>query len=65
MTKRDRRVVKSQEAIKKAILELMTEKNFEDITIRDISDRANVNRVSRALPRCIRNELPGRELRLV
>ena len=44
MTKRDRRVVKSQEAIKKAILELMTEKNFEDITIRDISDRANVNR---------------------
>lgn len=44
MTKVDRRVLKSQEAIKKAILELMTEKNFDDITIRDISDRANVNR---------------------
>lgn len=44
MTKVDRRVLKSQEAIKKAILELMAEKNFEDITIRDISDRANVNR---------------------
>ncbi|MET3849337.1 TetR/AcrR family transcriptional regulator [Paenibacillus sp. OAE614] len=44
MTKVDRRVVKSQEAIKKAILELMAEKNFDDITIRDISDRANVNR---------------------
>ncbi|UUZ83545.1 TetR/AcrR family transcriptional regulator [Paenibacillus sp. P26] len=44
MTKVDRRVLKSQEAIKKAILELMTEKNFDDITIRDISERANVNR---------------------
>jgi AcrR family transcriptional regulator len=44
MTKVDRRVLKSQEAIKKAVLELMTEKSFDDITIRDISDRANVNR---------------------
>lgn len=44
MTKIDRRIVKSQEAIKKAILELMVEKNFEEITIRDISDRANLNR---------------------
>jgi AcrR family transcriptional regulator len=44
MMKVDRRVLKSQDAIKKAILELMAEKNFEDITIRDISDRANVNR---------------------
>ncbi|SFB63019.1 transcriptional regulator, TetR family [Cohnella sp. OV330] len=40
----DRRVLKSQEAIKRAIIELMTEKSFDDITIRDISDRANVNR---------------------
>ncbi|QGQ45773.1 TetR/AcrR family transcriptional regulator [Metabacillus sediminilitoris] len=44
MTKVDRRVVKTKEAIKKAILELMNEKNFDDITIQDISDRANVNR---------------------
>lgn len=44
MTKVDRRVLKSQEAIKKAILELMAEKNFDDITIREISERANVNR---------------------
>jgi Transcriptional regulator len=44
MTKVDRRVLKSQEAIKKAILELMSEKNFDDITIRDIADSANVNR---------------------
>jgi AcrR family transcriptional regulator len=44
MPKVDRRIAKSQEAIKKAVLELMSEKNFDDITIQDISDRANVSR---------------------
>lgn len=44
MSKVDRRITKSQEAIKKAVIELMSEKNFDDITIQDISDRANVNR---------------------
>lgn len=44
MTKVDRRVQKTQTAIKSAILELMAEKDFEDITIRDIADKANVNR---------------------
>lgn len=44
MTKVDRRVLKSQAAIKKAVIELMAEKNFDDITIRDISEKADVNR---------------------
>jgi AcrR family transcriptional regulator len=44
MAKVDRRVAKSQEAIKKAVIELMSEKKFDDITIQDISDRANVSR---------------------
>jgi AcrR family transcriptional regulator len=44
MPKVDRRIAKSQEAIKKAIVELMSEKSFDDITIQDISDRANVSR---------------------
>lgn len=44
MAKVDRRILKSQEAIKKAVIELMSEKNFDDINIHDISDRANVNR---------------------
>jgi AcrR family transcriptional regulator len=44
MAKVDRRILKSQEAIKKAVIELMSEKNFDDITIQDISDRANVSR---------------------
>lgn len=44
MVKVDRRILKSQEAIKKAVLELMAEKSFDDMTIQDIADRANVNR---------------------
>ncbi|MFJ7977173.1 TetR/AcrR family transcriptional regulator [Peribacillus sp. JNUCC 23] len=44
MSKVDRRILKSQEAIKKAVIELMSEKKFDDITIQDISDRANVSR---------------------
>ncbi len=44
MAKVDRRILKSQEAIKKAVTELMTKKRFDDITIQDIADKANVNR---------------------
>lgn len=44
MSKVDRRVLKTQESLKKALIELMTEKSFDDITIRDLADRANVNR---------------------
>jgi AcrR family transcriptional regulator len=44
MSRVDRRVQKSQEAIKSAFIELMSEKSFDHITIQDISDRANVGR---------------------
>lgn len=44
MPKIDRRVQKSQDAIKNAFIELMSEKSFDHITIQDISDRANVGR---------------------
>src|SRR3954447_26650861 len=44
MAKVDRRILKTQESMKKAVIELMTEKNFDDITIQDIADRANLNR---------------------
>ncbi|MGJ7912945.1 TetR/AcrR family transcriptional regulator [Neobacillus sp. LXY-1] len=40
----DRRVLKSQEAIKTAFIELMAERNFDQITIQEIADRANVGR---------------------
>lgn len=44
MSKIDRRVQKSQEAIKTAFIELLADKNFDQITIQDISDKANVGR---------------------
>jgi AcrR family transcriptional regulator len=44
VTKVDRRIAKSQVAIKKAVTELMAEKSFDDITIQDIADTADVNR---------------------
>ncbi|WP_438492588.1 TetR/AcrR family transcriptional regulator [Paenibacillus sp. IHBB 3054] len=44
MAKIDRRILKTQEALKKAIIELMSEKNFDDITLQDLSDRANISR---------------------
>lgn len=40
----DRRILKTQEAIKSAFIELMSDKHFDQITIQDISDRANVGR---------------------
>ena len=40
----DRRIIKSQQAIKTALIGLMSEKHFDDITIQDISDRADVSR---------------------
>ncbi|MBM7694683.1 AcrR family transcriptional regulator [Peribacillus deserti] len=44
MSKVDRRILKSQEAIKKAVIELMSEKSFDDITIQDITERADLSR---------------------
>lgn len=44
MMKVDRRIIKTQEAIKKAFIELMLEKNLDEITMQDISNRANVGR---------------------
>jgi AcrR family transcriptional regulator len=44
MSKVDRRIHKSQEAIKNAVIELMSEKKFDEVTIQEIADRANINR---------------------
>ncbi|MFM9331133.1 TetR/AcrR family transcriptional regulator [Paenibacillus mesotrionivorans] len=44
MLKLDRRIRKSQHAIKTAVIELMMEKDFDQITIQDISERADVSR---------------------
>jgi AcrR family transcriptional regulator len=42
MTKVDRRILKSRVAIKNAFMELMSEKVFDKITVKDICDGANV-----------------------
>ncbi|NGM82717.1 TetR/AcrR family transcriptional regulator [Paenibacillus sp. 7124] len=42
--KTDRRILRTKEAIKTAFLNLFLEKEFERITINDISERANINR---------------------
>lgn len=46
MAKVDRRIARTQEAIKKAFLELMAEKKFDYITIQDIADKADINRAT-------------------
>lgn len=42
--KTDRRVVKTKHAIFKAFVELLNEKDINQITITDVAKRANINR---------------------
>ncbi|MEH7097119.1 TetR/AcrR family transcriptional regulator [Neobacillus vireti] len=44
MSRVDRRIAESQVAIKNAVIDLLSEKSFDYITIQDIADRADVNR---------------------
>lgn len=42
--KEDRRVRRTQKLLKESLMELMSEKAFKDITIKDITERADLNR---------------------
>lgn len=42
--KPDRRVVKTKKAIRNALAELLTEQDIENITVKDIADKADINR---------------------
>lgn len=42
--KTDRRILRTKQSITKSFLELFSEKDFEQITINEIAERANVNR---------------------
>ncbi|WP_127586427.1 TetR/AcrR family transcriptional regulator [Paenibacillus koleovorans] len=44
VVKTDRRILRTKQAITTAFLELFAKKDFEQITINEIADRANVNR---------------------
>lgn len=44
MSKTDRRIIRTKNEIKQAFFSLLSEKNFEAITVRDITEVANINR---------------------
>ncbi|MFJ7981542.1 TetR/AcrR family transcriptional regulator [Lysinibacillus xylanilyticus] len=44
MSKTDRRIIRTKNEIKQAFFSLLSEKNFEAITVRDITELANINR---------------------
>lgn len=46
MEKTDRRVQRTRELLQKALIELIDDHNYDDITIQDIVDRANVGRTT-------------------
>lgn len=43
-TKMDRRVIKTKKAIRDTLTELIEEKGFDGITVRDLTERADINR---------------------
>ena len=42
----DRRILRTRSQLSAALLTLMQEKNFDEITIKDITDRADMNRAT-------------------
>jgi AcrR family transcriptional regulator len=46
MTKTDRRIQRTRELLQKALIELISERDYDAITIQDIVDRANVGRTT-------------------
>jgi len=46
MTKTDRRVQRTRELLQKALIELISEREYDAITIQDIVDRANLGRTT-------------------
>src|SRR3974377_1993543 len=46
MTKTDRRVERTRELLQKALMELISERGYDAITIQDIVDRAKVGRTT-------------------
>ena len=46
MMKTDRRVERTRELLQKALIELIAEREYDEITIQDIVDRANLGRTT-------------------
>lgn len=45
-TKNDRRVIRTKNALREAFIEIVKEKNYENVTVEDITSRANVGRTT-------------------
>jgi AcrR family transcriptional regulator len=57
MTKTDRRVQRTRELLQKALIELISERGYDAITIQEIADRANVGRTTFYLHYSSKDEL--------
>jgi len=57
MTKTDRRVQRTRERLQKALIELISERGYDAITIQEIVDRANVGRTTFYLHYSSKDEL--------
>jgi len=57
MTKTDRRVQRTRELLQKALIELISERGYDGITIQDLVDRANVGRTTFYLHYSSKDEL--------
>ena len=57
MTKSDRRVQRTRELLQKALIDLISERRYDAITIQDIADRANVGRTTFYLHYLSKDEL--------
>jgi AcrR family transcriptional regulator len=57
MTKTDRRVQRTRELLQKALIELISERRYDAITIQDLVDRANVGRTTFYLHYSSKDEL--------
>ncbi len=42
--KQDRRIIRTRKEIKQAFISLLEEKSFDSLTVRDLTERANINR---------------------
>ena len=57
VTRLDPRVKRTRQLIQQAFMQLLSEKDFQNITVQDISERAEVNRANRTRVRTLMKRL--------
>lgn len=56
-TQEDRRVQRTRQALRRALVDLIVEKGYERVTVQELADRANVGRTTFYAHYCDKNEL--------